>query len=109
MSNSPEADNSVLEICGQHPLTGHVSISGAKNSALVVMAGVLLCSHSCRLRNVPNLVDVERMSAVLQALGVKIRRDHDFLELDPSDISHTRAPYEIVSKLRASFFVIGPL
>ena len=109
MSNSPEADNSVLEIWGQHPLAGHVSISGAKNSALVVMAGVLLCSQACRLRNIPNLVDVERMAAVLTALGVKIRRESDFLELDPSDISHTRAPYDIVSKLRASFFIIGPL
>jgi len=109
MSNSPEADDSVLEICGQHPLSGHVNISGAKNSALVVMAGVLLCSQACRLRNIPNLVDVERMAAVLTALGVKVKREADFWELDPSDISHTRAPYEIVSKLRASFFIIGPL
>ncbi|MGF1459895.1 MAG: UDP-N-acetylglucosamine 1-carboxyvinyltransferase [Leptolyngbyaceae cyanobacterium] len=109
MPTSPEADNSVLEIEGRHPLSGHVSISGAKNSALVVMAGVLLCSQACRLRNIPNLVDVERMAAVLTALGVKIQREGDFLELDPSDISHTRAPYDIVSKLRASFFVIGPL
>ncbi|NEQ44414.1 MAG: UDP-N-acetylglucosamine 1-carboxyvinyltransferase [Leptolyngbya sp. SIOISBB] len=109
VSNSPEADNSVLEIWGRHPLTGHVTVSGAKNSALVVMAGVLLCSQPCRLRNIPNLVDVERMAAVLTALGVKIKREADFLDLDPSDISHTRAPYDIVSRLRASFFVIGPL
>ncbi len=109
MSNSPEADNSVLEIRGQAPLSGHVHISGAKNSALVVMAGVLLCSQPCRLRNIPNLVDVERMAAVLRALGVNIQREAGYLELDPSNISHTRAPYDIVSKLRASFFVIGPL
>lgn len=109
MSNSPEADDSVLEIWGQHPLSGHVNISGAKNSALVVMAGVLLCSQACRLRNIPNLVDVERMAAVLRALGVRVKHEADYLELDPSDISHTRAPYEIVSKLRASFFIIGPL
>ncbi|MEM6839592.1 MAG: UDP-N-acetylglucosamine 1-carboxyvinyltransferase [Cyanobacteria bacterium P01_C01_bin.120] len=109
MSDSHEADNSVLEIWGRQALTGQVSISGAKNSALVVMAGVLLCSQPCRLRNVPDLVDVERMMGVLTALGVKVKRDDDFLELDPSDISHTRAPYDIVSKLRASFFVIGPL
>ncbi|MEM1308737.1 MAG: UDP-N-acetylglucosamine 1-carboxyvinyltransferase [Cyanobacteria bacterium P01_D01_bin.71] len=109
MSDSHEADNSVLEIWGRQPLAGQVSISGAKNSALVVMAGVLLCSQTCRLRNVPDLVDVERMMGVLTALGVKVKRDGDFLELDPRDISHTRAPYDIVSKLRASFFVIGPL
>lgn len=109
MSHSSEADNSVLEIWGQNPLSGHVSISGAKNSALVVMAGVLLCSQTCRLRNIPHLVDVDRMCSVLKALGVKVERGQDYLELDPTDISHTRAPYEIVSKLRASFFIIGPL
>lgn len=109
MSNSPEADHPVLEIEGQHPLSGHLSVSGAKNSALVVMAGTLLCSQPCRLRNIPDLVDVERMAAVLTALGVRVHKEADSLELDPSDISHTRAPYDIVSKLRASFFVIGPL
>ena len=108
-STSPEGDDSILEIWGQHPLAGHVTISGAKNSALVVMAGALLCSQSCRLRNVPDLVDVNRMGDVLKALGVKLTRHGSVLELDPSDISHTRAPYELVSKLRASFFVIGPL
>ena len=108
-SASPEGDDSILEIWGQHPLSGHVTISGAKNSALVVMAGSLLCSQPCRLRNIPDLVDVSRMGEVLKALGVKLRRDGNVLELDPSDISHTRAPYELVSKLRASFFVIGPL
>ena len=109
MSNSPEADDSVLEIWGQHPLSGHANISGAKNSALVVMAGALLCSQSCRLRNIPNLVDVERMASVLMALGVMVKQEADYLEIDPSDISHTRAPYDGVSKLRASFFIIGPL
>jgi len=73
------------------------------------MAGALLCSQPCRLRNIPNLVDVERMGAVLTALGVKVKREGPVLDLDPSDIGHTRAPYDIVSKLRASFFIIGPL
>ncbi len=104
-----EAEDSFLEIVGQQPLSGDVTISGAKNSALVVMAGTLLCSQPCRLRNIPDLVDVERMGAVLTALGVKLSRQGDVLEVDPSDISHTRAPYDIVSRLRASFFVIGPL
>ena len=63
------------------------------------MAGSLLCSQPCRLRNIPDLVDVSRMGEVLKALGVKLRRDGNVLELDPSDISHTRAPYELVSKL----------
>lgn len=107
--SSPEGDDLTLEIWGQHPLKGHAAVSGAKNSALVVMAGALLASHPCKLRNIPNLVDVNRMGKVLEALGVKITRSGDAIELDPTDISHTRAPYELVSKLRASFFVIGPL
>lgn len=73
------------------------------------MAGTLLCSQPCRLRNIPDLVDVNRMGTVLEALGVSLKRDSDGLEVNPSDISHTRAPYDIVSKLRASFFIIGPL
>lgn len=104
-----EADNAVLEIAGGTPLSGHVTISGAKNSALVVMAGTLLCSQPCRLRNIPNLVDIERMGEVLTALGVSIHRRDDALDIDPSSIVSTKAPYDLVSRLRASFFVIGPL
>jgi UDP-N-acetylglucosamine 1-carboxyvinyltransferase len=51
--------------------------SGAKNSALVVMAGALLCSQPCRIRNIPHLVDIQRMGEVLLALGVKLKRDGD--------------------------------
>ena len=106
---SPDPEASALEIWGRHPLSGHVSISGAKNSALVVLAGTVLSSSPCRLRNIPNLMDVDRMVQVLSALGIKVRRDGHTLDIDPSDISHTRAPYDIVSRLRASFFIIGPL
>ncbi len=106
---SPETEEAVLEIWGQQPLSGHVSISGAKNSALVVMAGTVLSSQPCRLRNIPNLMDIDRMAQVLSALGIKIKRNGSTLDIDPSDISHTRAPYDIVSQLRASFFIVGPL
>lgn len=90
-------------------MQGQVSISGAKNSALAIMAGTLLCSQDCRIRNVPNLVDVNRMGEILQALGVKLTRNGDALEVNSSSINHSKAPYELVSQLRASFFVIGPL
>lgn len=99
----------MLKIYGRASLSGHVPISGAKNSALVVMAGTLLCSQQCRLRNIPSLVDVNRMAEVLRALGVKLTRDGNTLDIDASTISQTKAPYELVSRLRASFFVIGPL
>lgn len=73
------------------------------------MAGALLSSETCRLRNVPNLVDITRMGKVLSALGIKLKQDGDLLEIDASHISHSTAPYQLVSQLRASFFVIGPL
>lgn len=106
---SPEADSSVLQIRGGHPLRGHVKISGAKNSALVIMAGALLCPENCRIRNVPLLADVERMGQVLSALGVSVERDGDALNINASDFSTSKAPYELVTQLRASFFAIGAI
>jgi len=99
----------ILEICGRASLRGEVQISGAKNSALVLMAGALLCPGDCRLRNVPSLADITRMSQILTALGVKLNQNKDVLEIDARQINPTKAPYDIVSQLRASFFVIGPL
>lgn len=109
--SSPEERHPVLHIWGQQPLSGHVTISGAKNSALVLMAGSILCSGTCRLRNVPSLLDITRIGEILTALGVKVAHDRDqgILDLDASHITQSKAPYEVVSKLRASFFVIGPL
>ncbi|MEM6501948.1 MAG: UDP-N-acetylglucosamine 1-carboxyvinyltransferase [Cyanobacteria bacterium P01_C01_bin.89] len=100
----------VLEVVGGHTLSGHLPVSGAKNSALVLLTASILCSDQCRLSNVPSLVDVARMGQVLEAFGIKVKRpEPNCWELDGSAIAHAHAPYEIVSKLRASFFAIGPL
>ncbi|MFM9265932.1 UDP-N-acetylglucosamine 1-carboxyvinyltransferase [Tychonema sp. BBK16] len=109
LSASPESDQQVLKIWGRQPLKGHVKISGAKNSALVVMAGAILCPEDCRLRNVPSLVDVRRMGQILSAVGVKIEANGDVLDINASQLIDAQAPYELVSQLRASFFIIGPL
>ncbi len=71
------------------------------------MAGTLLCSEECRLRNVPQLVDIQRMGQILSAFGVKLQRQGEVLELNTSHLHQSNAPYELVSQLRASFFVIG--
>ncbi|EKQ70578.1 UDP-N-acetylglucosamine 1-carboxyvinyltransferase [Leptolyngbyaceae cyanobacterium JSC-12] len=107
--SSLEEQNSILEIWGGYSLSGNVKISGAKNSALVLMAGAILCPEECRLRNVPQLVDVARMGEILMSLGVKIKRQGDSLTIDASSIGQSKAPYELVSQLRASFFIIGPM
>jgi len=101
-----------LQVWGGHQLQGHVRISGAKNAALVIMAGALLCSGDCRIRNVPLLADVERMSQVLSALGIILKRHGDtgeILDINASEILTSKAPYELVTQLRASFFAIGPI
>lgn len=99
-----------LKIVGGTPLKGHVTINGAKNSALVLMAAAILGSEEILLENVPRLVDVEIMVDVLRSLGARVHfvSDHQLL-IDPRPINHSVAPYELVTKMRASFFVLGPL
>lgn len=109
VSNSHSQAEPILEIIGRNSLKGEVKISGAKNSALAIMAGSILCGQECRLNNVPSLVDIERMGQVLASMGVKITRQGDSLEINPSNIKAIQAPYDLVSQLRASFFVVGPI
>ncbi len=104
-----DTEHPYLEIQGRHSLKGEVKISGAKNAALVIMAGALLCSEECQISNVPALADIERMSQILSALGVQVRRTGDRLEIDGRDLKQAQAPYDLVSQLRASFFAIGPI
>ncbi|NJO21278.1 MAG: UDP-N-acetylglucosamine 1-carboxyvinyltransferase, partial [Spirulinaceae cyanobacterium RM2_2_10] len=90
LSNAPadEEELSALHIWGGHPLSGEVTISGAKNSALALMAGAILCPQQCRLRNLPDLVDIQRMGDVLKALGVKLHCEAAALTLDASQPEH---------------------
>ncbi|BAZ49993.1 UDP-N-acetylglucosamine 1-carboxyvinyltransferase [Nostoc sp. NIES-4103] len=73
------------------------------------MAGALLCSGDCRIRNVPLLADVDRMGQVLSALGVRLTRQGDILDINAREITTSKAPYELVTQLRASFFAIGSI
>jgi len=104
-----EENQPVLEIYGRSQLSGEVMISGAKNSALAIMAGALLCPDDCHLENVPTLADIEKMVQILTYLGLKIVRKGQTLEINAQNITEIQAPYDLVSQMRASFFVIGPL
>ncbi len=106
---SHESQRPYLRIAGGRRLTGEVRVSGAKNSALVLMAACLLTRDAIRLRNVPPLTDIVGMAEMLASLGGQVRRAGDTLELDGSGIHSSTAPYELVNSLRASFFCIGPL
>lgn len=103
-----EKQEAVLHIVGTAKLAGHVPISGAKNSALALMAGALLSSEGCTIANLPCLVDVQRMEEILVSLGVRVQREDGRIHLDTSCLSSAQAPYELVSQMRASFFIIGP-
>ena len=98
-----------LKIFGQGKLNGIVEISGAKNSALVLLAASLLTNERIVLQNVPRLTDIEKMANILRNLGVKIVEKNNKLEIDSQNISIEELPYELVKGLRASFFCIGPL
>ena len=101
--------NPVLEISGGRQLSGELLVSGAKNSALVLMTACLLSRDTIRLRNVPALTDIAAMAEVLTSLGGRIVQHADGLELNGDGINNSTAPYELVNSLRASFFCIGPL
>ena len=98
-----------LEIAGGRTLAGELRVSGAKNSALVLMAACLLTEEPLRLRNVPPLTDIQGMAEILASLGVGVRRGSDSVEMDGSGLNQSAPPYELVNSLRASFFCIGPL
>lgn len=109
VSTASDADQPIIKIAGRSSLKGQVAISGAKNAALVIMAGALLCSEDCRLQNVPSLVDVGTMGQILSAVGVDLKRDGSVIDINARELTQSEAPYELVSQLRASFFIIGPL
>jgi UDP-N-acetylglucosamine 1-carboxyvinyltransferase len=99
-----------LLIQGGARLQGKVAISGAKNSALPILAGTLLATEPVTVRNVPHLKDVTTTLSLLQMMGAQITVDeHLNVEVDASDINRREAPYELVKTMRASILVLGPL
>jgi len=92
------------------PLSGEVTIGGAKNSALKLMAACVLAPGRHLLRNVPDIADVDMMAGVLEALGMQVRRrDDGAMEILRGEEVTPEAPYELVERMRASTAVLGPL
>ncbi|MFO7286097.1 MAG: UDP-N-acetylglucosamine 1-carboxyvinyltransferase [Gammaproteobacteria bacterium] len=99
-----------LEIRGGHRLDGEVRISGAKNSALPILAGTLLAGGPVVLGNVPHLNDVTTTVKLLRRMGVEVTfHDGVRIEVDPRSLTEHIAPYELVKTMRASILVLGPL
>ncbi len=98
-----------LEIEGGYELKGRVNISGAKNSALPVIAASILSDKPFKITNLPNVVDIRTLLTLVDMLGGKVEHDNTTAIIDNSSINSTKAIYEIVSQMRASILVLGPL
>lgn len=100
----------IIRVEGGHAIEGSVCVSGAKNSALKLMAATLLAPGKTTLTNVPNISDVHVMGKVLKRMGATIEVvDEHSLVIDTSSVDSWEAPYEHVAKMRASTAVMGPL
>ncbi|HSK41468.1 MAG TPA: UDP-N-acetylglucosamine 1-carboxyvinyltransferase [Arenibaculum sp.] len=107
-----------IRIRGGHPLRGRITIGGAKNAALPLMAASLLTDETLTLSNLPHLADIATLATLLGQHGVEMRLDGTadadghggrVAELRAARIVNTTAPYDLVRKMRASVLVLGPL
>jgi UDP-N-acetylglucosamine 1-carboxyvinyltransferase len=97
-----------LIVHGGQPLKGRVTISGSKNSALPILAATLLTKDTCTIRRVPDLSDTNYMVRILGELGAEVERASGVVVVTANKIK-SKAPYDLVRKMRASICVLGPL
>jgi UDP-N-acetylglucosamine 1-carboxyvinyltransferase len=99
-----------FRVYGPAYLEGEVQVQGAKNAVLPIMSAIMLHDQPVLLKNVPRVQDVFTMIELLKLLGAKVEwKGNNELQVDPTTINSYTAPYEIVSKMRASIYVLGPL
>ena len=98
-----------LVIEGGVPLKGTVTAGGAKNSVLPLLAACLLTNERCRIKNVPNLRDVNTMIKILRSLGACVEFSNGEVIVEAKNLKNFTADYKLVSTMRASFCVLGPL
>ena len=99
-----------LIIKGPTPLKGEVQISGAKNAAVAILPATLLIDGICTIENLPHISDVEISCKILEKLGAKITwNTKNSITIDTRNISTTKAPLDLTSKFRASYYIIGAM
>ncbi|HEB9352714.1 TPA: UDP-N-acetylglucosamine 1-carboxyvinyltransferase [Campylobacter coli] len=98
-----------LEIQGSQKLQGEVTISGAKNAALPLIASSILAKNEVKINNVPNVADIKTLISLLENLGAKTDFKENTAYLDTTTLDKTVAKYDIVRKMRASILTLGPL
>ena len=99
----------LIIIEGGKKLNGTIDISGSKNASLPMMIASLLTKQTVELNNVPNLSDVETLKHLLRILGSEIVHNNRLIKIKTEKIIHPLAPYDLVRKMRASFWVLAPL
>ena len=98
-------------ISGGTPLKGTIPVSGSKNGALPLMASAILADGPTTIFNVPRLRDIYTFNNVLRVTGARVDFDeaHNTLTVDPTNVNYLEAPYDLVRKMRASFYMLGAL
>ena len=109
MASSQASTNDRFRIVGGCSLKGEVTVTGAKNSVLKLMAASLLAVGKSTIRNVPDIADVDIMADLLKRLGCEVVRDGSNLSITVPETPAHRADYDLVRKMRASINVLGPL
>ena len=109
MASSQGSTNDRFRIVGGCSLKGEVTVTGAKNSVLKLMAASLLAVGKSTIRNVPDIADVDIMADLLKRLGCEVSRDGSNLSITVPEAPAHRADYDLVRKMRASINVLGPL
>ena len=99
----------LIIIEGGKKLNGTIDISGSKNASLPMMIASLLTKQTVELNNIPNLSDVETLKHLLRILGSEIVHNNKSIKIKTKKIIRTLAPYDLVRKMRASFWVLAPL
>ena len=102
-------DKFIIE--GGNPLIGTIPISGSKNAALPLMAACLLGNSTTTIHNIPRLKDIYTFNNVIRVVGAQVNFEEEAntLIIDPTNINHLEAPYDLVRKMRASFYMLGAL
>ena len=99
-----------LVVTGPTRLKGEVAISGAKNAAVAILPATLLIDGECTIENLPNISDIKISCEILEKLGAKITwKDKHTITIDTSNITTTKAPLDLTSKFRASYYIIGAM
>ena len=95
---------------GGNPLKGEIEISGAKNAAVAMIPAALLVEGVCRIENMPHISDTDMLLTIISELGAKVRFiRNSTVEIDCTNVSFHDAPFELMRKIRASYYLIGAM